>query len=61
MALGVDIIRGDAEDQRADSVTGSLAKAVKDKVDSYTNDAADVKGMVTYLAGGYVYVMILHV
>jgi len=61
MALGVDIIRGDAVDVQADTVTGSLAKAIKDKVDSYANDATDVIAMNSWRMGGYVYVMILHV
>ena len=60
MALGVDVIRGDVEDQRADSVTGSLAKAVKDLVDSYAGDEADVVTLNTWTFGGYVYVLILH-
>lgn len=61
MALGVDIIRGSAEDTDADTVANSLAKAVKDKVDSYANDATDVKTIDVWTMGRYTYVMILHV
>ena len=46
MALGVDIIYGHM-DHKADTVTGSLAKAIKDKVDSYTNKQDDVVKMNT--------------
>jgi len=61
MALGVDIIQGSASDVQADTVTGSLAKAVLDKVNSYANKQADVVSMNTYVFGGYVFVMILHI
>ncbi|GEM_PF-2274938 len=60
MVLGVDVVRGGVEDQRADTVAGSLAKAVKDKVDGYANDHEDVVALQTHVFGGYVYVMILH-
>jgi len=60
MALGVDIIQGSISDVRADTVAGSLAKAIKDKVDAYTNDEADVVVMAPYVFGGYAFVMILH-
>jgi hypothetical protein len=60
MALGVDIIYGHM-DHLADSVTDSLAKAVKDKVDSYTNDSDDVVQMNTVKYGSnQVMVVILH-
>ena len=60
MALGVDILYGHM-DHKADTITGSLAKAVKDKVDTYTNDNADVTGMNTVPFGSnQVMVVILH-
>lgn len=60
MALGVDIIYGDM-DHKADSVTGSLAKAIKDKVDSYANDNSDVTTMNTVaVSSNLVMVVILH-
>jgi len=60
MALGVDIIQGSASDVRADTITGSLAKAVLDKVDAYTSKQEDVVEITTQVFGGYVFVMILH-
>ena len=60
MALGVDIIYGHM-DHKADTVTGSLAKAIKDKVDTYTNDNADVTAMNTVATStNQVMVVILH-
>ena len=61
MALGVDIIQGSASDVRADTVEGSLAKAVLDVVDAYTAKQDDVVEMTTRVFGGYVFVTILHV
>jgi len=61
MALGVDMIQGSASDVRADTVEGSLAKAVLDKVDSYATKQDDVVEMTTRVFGGHVFVMILHV
>lgn len=60
MALGVDIIYGDM-DHLADTVTGTLAKAIKDKVDTYANDNADVTAMNTVATStNQVMVVILH-
>lgn len=60
MALGVDILYGDM-DHKADTVTGSLAKAIKDKVDTYANDNADVTAMNTVaVSSNLVMVVILH-
>ena len=60
MALGVDIIYGDM-DHLADTVTGSLAKAVKDAVDAYTNNESDVVEMNTVATStNMVMVVILH-
>ena len=60
MALGVDIIYGHM-DHEADTVTGSLAKAIKDKVDTYTNDSDDVSAMNTVATStNMVMVVILH-
>ena len=60
MALGVDILYG-VMDHEADTVTGSLAKAIKDKVDTYANDNADVVEMNTVATStNLVMVVILH-
>lgn len=60
MALGVDIIYGHM-DHLADTVTDSLAKAIKDKVDTYANDNADVTAMNTVaVSSNLVMVVILH-
>ena len=60
MALGVDIIYGHM-DHKADTIMGSLAKAIKDKVDTYANDDADVVEMNTVATStNLVMVIILH-
>ena len=61
MALGVDIVVGTLPSED-DTTTGSLAKAIKDTVDGYTNDATDVKQMTAVLFGrNQAAVIILHV